>query len=163
MKEIWRVVPLATMQGCWQSHVVWLKTPPLFNSSPSSSFLFPLFPCWSAAAPHFCPFHPLLSKSFAPFCPSWKQVMREERGWMDSTGLLHKKINWASESGYWLMWGSVQYGSLFHHSLFHSLGSIYLVALIESNVTLTIYVLHINSVISQIPLCSLPIFFQNGI
>lgn len=80
---------------------------------------------------------------------------------MDSTGLLHKKINWASESGCWLMWGSVQYGSL-SHSLFHSCSSIYLVSLIESDVTLIIYVSLFNPIISQIPPVLFPFFPQWG-
>lgn len=61
-------------------------------------------------------FHPLFPPSLICSCtpllppcalPGSKRWERRE-GWMDSTGLLHKEINWASESGCWLMCGCVQ-------------------------------------------------------
>lgn len=95
------VVHLATMQGCWQSPIGLPKLPPsMLHSRP---FLhFPLFPSYLQLHPSpaaVLPFTLQLVKILSlPLSPSWKQV--GEKGWMDSTALLHKNLNQATESGY---------------------------------------------------------------
>lgn len=76
MEEVWEglddkwLVPIATMQGCWQGPAVWL-TISFHYASTSLSVFSPLFPSLSVAGP---PYYPLHSPS--P-CTSWKRVMRE--------------------------------------------------------------------------------------
>lgn len=118
-----RVVHLATMQGCWQSPIVLPKLPPsMLHSRTSSSIIssFSSVSLLSAAAPLTCncpPFQPLIGKaSQSPPLPILEAS--SEREWMHSTALLHKNINWATESGNWLMCGCVQHGSLSHSASF---------------------------------------------
>lgn len=93
------------------------------NTAPLQSFLIsPFFSVslLSAAAALTCscsPIYPSMAKDSQPPPLPFLEAS-DERGWMDSTALLLKKINWASESGYWLMSGSVQWGSLSHSAFF---------------------------------------------
>lgn len=97
------------MQGCWQRPAVWHLS--LLHYSPPSSALFPVRLQLHPIALHF----PLRCNSSQPPPPQPFPKASDERGWMDSIGLLRNEITTtgASEWGRWSVWGPLQRGPIF--------------------------------------------------